>query len=186
MSDLRHSLSVLVMVALNQRAEKLNFFRMKRFYMRESNFTDSQIMDAVNRVDAGFSVPYICRDLGISTATIYKRRAKYGGMDVLMMSRMKELEDESRRLKRCALRKNSSPRSWWSLSKKSGGAISQPGDVQTSSARVRCVHTGGVLGVWHERVVIPIRAHPRCRERRCAQLAAALDRQPPQLGLWTA
>ena len=71
--------------------------------MRKSKFTDSQITDAVKRVEAGFAVPDICRKLGISTATFYKWRAKYGGMDVSMMARMKELEDENRRLKRMYL-----------------------------------------------------------------------------------
>jgi putative transposase len=56
-------------------------------------------MDAVKRAEAGFTVPDICRELGISTATFYKWRTKFGGMDVSMMSRMKELEDENRRLK---------------------------------------------------------------------------------------
>ncbi len=71
--------------------------------MRKSKFTDRQIMDAVKRVEAGLSVPDICRELGISTATFYKWRAKYGGMDVSMMSRMKELEEENRRLKKMYL-----------------------------------------------------------------------------------
>ena len=44
-------------------------------------------------------MPDISRDLGISTATFYKWRAKYGGMDVSMIARMKELEEENRRLK---------------------------------------------------------------------------------------
>ncbi len=47
--------------------------------MRKPKFTDSQIMDAVKRVEAGFTVPDICRELGISMATFYKWRAKYGG-----------------------------------------------------------------------------------------------------------
>ncbi len=68
--------------------------------MRKSRFTDSQILDAVKRVEAGIAVPDLCRDMGISTATFYKWRAKYGGMDVSMMSRMKELEEENRRLKK--------------------------------------------------------------------------------------
>jgi putative transposase len=71
--------------------------------MRKSKFTDSQIIDAVKRVEAGFAVPDICREQGISTATFYKWRAKYGGMDVSMMSRMKELEEENRRLKKMYL-----------------------------------------------------------------------------------
>ena len=71
--------------------------------MKKSKFTDSQIMDAVKRVEAGFAVHDICREVGISTATFHKCRAKYGGMDVSMMSRMKELEDENRRLKKMYL-----------------------------------------------------------------------------------
>ena len=45
-------------------------------------------------------VPDLCREHGISTASFYKWRAKYGGMDASMMSQMKALEDENRRLKR--------------------------------------------------------------------------------------
>jgi putative transposase len=45
-------------------------------------------------------VPDICRELGISTATFYKWRAKFGGMDTSMISKMKELEEENRRLRR--------------------------------------------------------------------------------------
>jgi putative transposase len=71
--------------------------------MRKSKFTESQIMDAVKRVEAGFAVPDTCREIGISTAMFYKWRAKYGAMDVSMMSRMKELEEENRRLKKMYL-----------------------------------------------------------------------------------
>ena len=71
--------------------------------MKKSRFTDSQILDAVKRVEAGFAVPDICRELGVSTATFYKWRSKYGGMDVSLMSRMKELEEENRRLKKMYL-----------------------------------------------------------------------------------
>ena len=68
--------------------------------MKRSKFTDSQIMEALKRVDIGLAVPEICRELGISTATFYKWRAKYGGMDTSMMARMKELEAENARLKK--------------------------------------------------------------------------------------
>ena len=60
-------------------------------------------MDAVKRVEVGFAVPDICRELGVSTATFYKWRAKYGGMAVSMMSRMKELEEENRCVKKMYL-----------------------------------------------------------------------------------
>ena len=68
--------------------------------MKRSKFTDSQIMEALKRVDSGLAVPEICRELGISTATFYKWRAKYGGMDTSMIARMKELEAENARLKK--------------------------------------------------------------------------------------
>ena len=71
--------------------------------MKKSRYTDSQIMETLKRVDAGLGVPDVCRELGISTATFYKWRAKYGGMDVSMMSRLKELEEENRRLKKMYL-----------------------------------------------------------------------------------
>ena len=68
--------------------------------MKKSRFTDSQIMAALKRVEAGLAVPEICRELGISTATFYKWRAKFGGMDASLMTRLRELEEENRRLKK--------------------------------------------------------------------------------------
>jgi putative transposase len=71
--------------------------------MRKASFTDSQIMAVLKRAEAGEAVPALCRETGVSTATFYKWRAKFGGMDVSMMARMKELEDENRRLKKMYL-----------------------------------------------------------------------------------
>jgi putative transposase len=68
--------------------------------MKKSRFTDSQIMAALRQAETGIPVPDICRELGISSATFYKWRARYGGMDTSMMARMKELEEENRRLKK--------------------------------------------------------------------------------------
>ena len=68
--------------------------------MKKSRFTDSQIVDSLKRVESGLGVPDLCREMGVSTATFYKWRAKYGGMDASMMARMKELETENSRLKK--------------------------------------------------------------------------------------
>lgn len=68
--------------------------------MKQSKFSDSQIMDALKRVEGGLAVTEICREMCISSATFYKWRAKYGGMDTSMMARMKELELENARLKK--------------------------------------------------------------------------------------
>ena len=68
--------------------------------MKTSRFTDSQIIDILKQAEAGSPFPELCREHGFSNATFYKWRAKYGGMDASLMARMKELEDENRRLKK--------------------------------------------------------------------------------------
>src|SRR5690606_14415339 len=76
------------------------FSQRRRFYMRKSKFSDSQIMTVLKRAEAGEAVPDLCREVTISTATFYKWRAAYGGMGVSMMARMKEPEEENRRLRK--------------------------------------------------------------------------------------
>lgn len=68
--------------------------------MGKSRFTDSQIMALLRQAEGGHPVPDLCREHGISTATFYKWRSRYGGMDASMVSQMKALEEENRRLKR--------------------------------------------------------------------------------------
>jgi putative transposase len=57
-------------------------------------------MQILKLAEAGTPVPTLCREHGMSSATFYKWRAKFGGMDASMMTRLKELEDENRRLKK--------------------------------------------------------------------------------------
>ena len=68
--------------------------------MKKSRYSDSQIINILKQAEAGAPVTELCREHGMSDATFYKWRAKFGGMDVSMMARMKELEDENRRLKK--------------------------------------------------------------------------------------
>jgi putative transposase len=68
--------------------------------MRKSKFSDSQIMAMIKQNEAGISVPDLCREHGMSSAQFYKWRAKFGGMDASMIKRLKELEDENKRLKK--------------------------------------------------------------------------------------
>jgi putative transposase len=68
--------------------------------MRKSKFTDSQIMAMLKQNENGIAVADLCREHGLSQAQFYKWRSKFGGMDTLMIKRMKELEDENRRLKK--------------------------------------------------------------------------------------
>jgi len=68
--------------------------------VKKSRFSDSQIIAVLKQAEAGTPVPELCRIHGISSATFYKWRSKFGGMDASMISRLKELEDENRRLKK--------------------------------------------------------------------------------------
>ncbi|PMM07683.1 transposase [Vibrio breoganii] len=68
--------------------------------MKKSRYTDSQILSILKQAEAGTPIPELCREHGMSSATFYKWRSKYGGMDASLMARMKELEDENRRLKK--------------------------------------------------------------------------------------
>ena len=68
--------------------------------MKKSRYSDSQIINILNQAEAGTPVAELCREHGMSDASFYKWRAKFGGMDVSMMARLKELEEENRRLKK--------------------------------------------------------------------------------------
>lgn len=68
--------------------------------MKKSRKTESQIMEILKQAESGVPVPDLCREHSMSTASFYKWRAKYGGMDASMIKRMKELEAENQRLKK--------------------------------------------------------------------------------------
>ena len=68
--------------------------------MKKSRYSDSQILAMLRQAEGGTPVPALCREHGMSGATFYKWRAKYGGMDASLMVRLKELEEENRRLKK--------------------------------------------------------------------------------------
>lgn len=68
--------------------------------MKKSRYTDSQIIAILKQAEAGTPVPALCREHGMSSASFYKWRSKYGGMDASLVTRMKELEEENRRLKK--------------------------------------------------------------------------------------
>jgi putative transposase len=72
----------------------LNFKYMKK------RFTESQIVAAIKKQENGIAVKDICRELGISDATFYNWKARYGGMEVSDITRMRELEKENAELKK--------------------------------------------------------------------------------------
>lgn len=68
--------------------------------MKTSRFSDAQIMGILAQAENGVPVSELCREHGMSTASFYKWRAKFGGMDASMVSQMKNMDDENKRLKR--------------------------------------------------------------------------------------
>ena len=68
--------------------------------MKKSRFTESQIVEVLKQVEAGQRVEDVCREHGISPATYYNWKSKYGGMEASELKRIKALEDENARLKR--------------------------------------------------------------------------------------
>jgi putative transposase len=68
--------------------------------MKTSRYSDSQILAILKQAESGTPVPALCREHGMSNASFYKWRSKFGGMDASLMKRMKALEDENRRLKK--------------------------------------------------------------------------------------
>ena len=68
--------------------------------MRKSRFTEAQIIGMIKEQEAGLPTAELCRKHGLSPATFYKLKAKYGGMDLSDTKRLKQLEDEYAKLKR--------------------------------------------------------------------------------------
>ena len=68
--------------------------------MKKSRYSDSQIMNILKQAEGGVPVPQLCREHGMSSASFYKWRSKYGGMDASMIGQLKEMAEENRRLKK--------------------------------------------------------------------------------------
>ena len=68
--------------------------------MKKTRFTETQIVSILKRQESGVKVSDLCRELGISDATFYNWKAKYGGMEVADVQKMKTLEEENARLKK--------------------------------------------------------------------------------------
>lgn len=68
--------------------------------MKKTRFTETQIVSTLKRQEAGIPTKEICRELGISEATFYNWKSKYGGMEASDVKRLKDLEEENARLKK--------------------------------------------------------------------------------------
>ncbi|MEE4208321.1 MAG: transposase, partial [Parvularcula sp.] len=68
--------------------------------MRKSRFTDAQVIEMIREQEAGMATTEVCRKHGLSPATFYKLKAKFGGLELSDARRLKALEDENAKLKK--------------------------------------------------------------------------------------
>jgi len=68
--------------------------------MKNGRFSDAQIMGILKQAESGVRVSELCREHGMSSASFYKWRAKFGGMDASLITEMKDMAEQNRRLKK--------------------------------------------------------------------------------------
>ena len=126
--------------------------------MRISRYSDSQIMAILKQAEAGTPVPDLCREHGMSSASFYKWRAKFGGMDASLMSRLKELEDKIDGSKRCMPMCSCKRTLLRKLSQKNGEAVSQTRDGPMCGGDQRVEYPSGLRCLCHQPDLLPLSA----------------------------
>ena len=113
-------------------------------------------MAILKQAESGVPVPQLCREQGMSSATFYKWRAKFGGMDASMMAKLKGLEDENRRLKKMYAEAQMSADILKEAMTKKGEAISAPRDGPMGGSEQRPKYPEGLLRFRHQRDVLSL------------------------------
>ena len=101
--------------------------------MKKSKYTDEQIAFAVKQTETGTRAEEVCRKMGISEATFYNWKKKYGGLGVSELRRLKNLEEENAQLKKLVADLSLDKQILQDVLKKSSEAISKTGDGQQYS-----------------------------------------------------
>ena len=132
--------------------------------MKTSRYTEAQIIAILRQAEGGVPVAELCREHGMSDASFYKWRAKYGGMDASMVSQMKAMEEENRRLKRMYADLSMQNDLLKEALGKSSWAISTLRDGQNGGGTARGQHCFGVQGLWGQRDLLSLQPKAARRE----------------------
>ncbi len=130
--------------------------------MKKSRFCEALFMAILQQAEGGVSVPELCREHGMSSASFYKWRAKYGGMDASMISEMKALDDENMRLKKMYAELSMLNELLKEAFGKSVEVISAQGDGPARNRSSRCQHSAGLPDVLHQRDLLLLQAKAEC------------------------
>lgn len=107
--------------------------------MKRSRFTEKQIIGILREQEAGVSMGDVCRKHGMSSATFYAWKSKYGGMDVSDAKRLKALEEENARLKRlCADAMLDNTGDYQEFRVRAGGCLEEQGHLIKLAAHPHC------------------------------------------------
>ena len=130
--------------------------------MKKSRFTNSQIFSILKEAETGIPVAELCLKHGMSDASFYKWRARYGSMDVSLLTRMRELEEENHRLKKmCAESKMDAENLREARWQKSTEAISAQGDCDPGGVRAGYRDSAGLPAVLDQRDMLPVSGEAR-------------------------
>ena len=124
--------------------------------MKNERYSDAQIMAILNQAEGGVPVSELYREHGISSASFYQWRAKFGGMDASLMSEMKGLAEENRRLKRMCAEMSMQNNLLKEALGKSVEAISKARDGHECYRATRCEHRVGLPSVSDRRDLLKI------------------------------
>jgi len=128
--------------------------------MKQSRFTEAQIIGIVKEQERGSPTADVCRRHGISRATFYKWKAKYGGLDVSEARRLKALEDENARLKKLLAELMLNETALRDLLGKNGRARRQAGSCRPSAGYFRDERASGLCGGCGGSYNDPLQVHP--------------------------
>ena len=126
--------------------------------MKNGRLSDAQTMGILKQAESGLPVYELCREHGMSSSRFYKRRAKFGCMDASMVSQMKAMADENRRLKRMYAEMSMQNDLLKEALGKSGKAMSKARDDRECSREQGRQHRPGVPEVPNQRELLSVRA----------------------------
>lgn len=108
--------------------------------MKRSKYSESQIVFAIKQVETGIRIQEVCRKMGISEATFYNWKKKYGGLGVSELRRLKNLEEENSQLKKLVADLSLDKQILQDVLKKSSEAVSKTGDGRQHPYGIQYFH----------------------------------------------